>query len=143
MQDDKSDILHLRIDPAAGAPIYLQIIEQIRYGMATGALRPHDELPSVRALASRYLINPNTVVRAYLELEREELIYKKRGMGTYVAEKSVSMSDEQKLEIVRDLIDRALVQGVQLGLGAEELKRAFSERLDFFTKQEDNEDTDG
>ena len=60
-------------------------------------LKPHDELPSVRALSGQYLINPNTVVRAYLELERDGVIYKKRGMGTYVAEKEVSMSQEEKI----------------------------------------------
>ena len=68
--------LHLTLDPASGVPIYLQIIEQVKYQIATRVLRPHDELPSVRALAGQYLINPNTVARAYRGLEHGGLIYK-------------------------------------------------------------------
>ena len=79
-------------------PIYLQIIEAIKYHVATGTLSPHDELPSVRSLAKEYLINPNTVARAYLELERDGMIYKKRGMGTFVAEKETSMSQQEKMK---------------------------------------------
>ena len=92
------DALHLRLDTAGGVPIYLQLIEQIKYHIATGTLKADDELPSVRAVANAQLINPNTVARAYLELEREGVIYKRRGMGTYVAEKGVSMSTEERAE---------------------------------------------
>ena len=98
-------------------------------------LKPNDELPSVRALAAAYLINPNTVVRAYLELEREGVIYKKRGMGTYVAEKEVKMSQREKVRIVKELLDKALVQGVQLGLNAEQMRNAFEDSLHPFKNQ--------
>ena len=99
------------IDLSSGVPIYRQLIEQVKYQIATGVLKPHDELPSVRALAGQYLINPNTVMRAYLELERDGVIYKKRSVGTYVAEKDVSMSQEEKFKIVRQLFDKTLVSG--------------------------------
>lgn len=92
-------------------------------------LRPHDELPSVRTLAGQYLINPNTVARAYLELERGELIYKKRGTGTYVAEREVTMGRKERLEIARKLLDKALVQAVELGLSPAEMRQVFRERL--------------
>ena len=128
--------LHLRIDTAGGIPIYLQIIEQVKYHIATGALKADDELPSVRAVAGEYLINPNTVARAYLELEREEMIYKKRGMGTYVAEKGVDMSMEDKLQIVGELLEKALVQGTQLGVDAESLRRVFEEILTKFSSEQ-------
>ena len=65
--------------------MYLQIVEQVRRAVAAGGLQADDEMPSVRALASEHLINPNTVARAYLELEREGLLTKRRGAGTYVA----------------------------------------------------------
>ena len=117
-------------------PIYLQIIEQARYQIATEALRPHDELPSVRALAAQHLINPNTAARAYLELEREGTIYKKRGMGTYVAEKEVSMSRQEKVRIVRELLDKALVQAAELGLSSTEMQKVFQDSLDQF-RQDD------
>jgi GntR family transcriptional regulator len=128
--------LHLRIDTAGGVPIYLQIINQVKYHIVIEALKADDELPSVRAVAGEYLINPNTVARAYLELEREEIIYKKRGMGTYVAEKGVDMSTEEKLQIVGELLDKALVQGVQLGLDPESLRRVFDETLKKFSSEQ-------
>ena len=127
--------LHLRLDTAGGMPIYRQLIEQIKYHIATGTLKADDALPSVRALASAHLINPNTIARAYLELEREGVLYKKRGMGTYVAEKGVAMSAEERLSIVRKLMEKALVQGTQLGLDAASLRRAFEETLKKFSSQ--------
>ena len=95
-------------------------------------LRPHDELPSVRALAGQYLINPNTVARAYRELEHGGLIYKKRGMGTYVAERKVTMSRKERFEIVRQLLDKALVQAVELGMSPAEMRQVFREQLHQF-----------
>jgi GntR family transcriptional regulator len=77
--------MQLKLEPASPIPMYLQIVEQIRHGIATGSLRAGDELPSVRALALEHLINPNTVARAYLELEHAGLVAKRRGAGTYVA----------------------------------------------------------
>ncbi|NKB68851.1 MAG: GntR family transcriptional regulator [Candidatus Latescibacteria bacterium] len=129
-------ILHLRIDPASGVPIYLQIIEQVKYTIARGVLKAHDELPSVRALASQYLINPNTVARAYLELARDGVIYKKRGMGTYVAEKDVTMSQREKVEIVRQLLDKAWVQARELGLSSEEMQQVFNDTLENFSEDD-------
>jgi len=121
--------LHLRIDPAQGSPIYLQLIGQVKYLIARGDLGPDDELPSVRALASQYLINPNTVARAYLELEREGLIYKKRGMGTYVAAAALEMAGDEKRRIVRELLDRAVDEGLQLGLSPEDMRQELEDRL--------------
>ncbi|MDE2887001.1 MAG: GntR family transcriptional regulator [Gemmatimonadota bacterium] len=132
-------MLPLRIDSANGVPIYVQMMEQIRYQMARGALKPNEELPSVRELAGQYLINPNTVARAYRELERDGLIYKKRGLGTFVAERDVTISREEKLEIVRELLDRALVQGVELELSPEEMEQVIRERLDRFRQQEEDD----
>ncbi len=129
-------IVHLRIDTSSGVPIYLQLIEQVKYHIATGVLKADDELPSVRALAGEHLVNPNTVARAYLELEREGVIYKKRGLGTYVAEKGVDMSVKEKVKIVRELMEKALVQGSQLGLDAESLRRVFEESLNKFKGEE-------
>jgi len=112
--------------------MYLQIIEQVKYQIATDVLVPNDELPSVRALAKQHLINPNTVARAYLELEREGVIYKRRGMGTYVAEQEVTMSLEEKVVIVKQLMDKALVQGVQLGLDEDQLRQVFENGVENF-----------
>ena len=128
------------IDRSSGVPIYRQIVEQVKYQIATRVLKPHDELPSVRALAAQYSINPNTVMRAYLELERAGEIYKKRSVGTYVAEKDVDMSQKEKFEIVRQLLYKALVQAAELGLNPAEMQQIFQKRLNQFGKEE-NEST--
>lgn len=104
----------------------------MKYHIATGRLEPDDELPSVRAVAGEHLINPNTVARAYRELEHEGVIYKRRGMGTYVADKGVQISQQERRRVVRQLLNRALVQGVQLGMNAEEIRALFDESLDEF-----------
>ena len=104
----------------------------MKYHIATGRLRPNEELPSVRAVAGEHVINPNTVARAYRELEHEGVIYKRRGMGTYVADKGVDISQQERRRAVRQLLDRALVQGVQLGMKTEEIRAIFEESLSEF-----------
>lgn len=86
----------------------------------------------MRAVATEHLINPNTVVRSYLELEREGIVYKRRGMGTYVADLKIEMDDSEKAGIVRDLMDKALIQAVELGLTKEQVDSVFRERLTEF-----------
>lgn len=120
--------LPLRLDPSLATPIYVQVKEQIRYQVARGALRPEDELPSVRALSGEHLINPNTVVRAYLELERQGLVYKKRGLGTYVSKRAGAMVVAERRRIVARRLSDALREARDLGLTAQEV-RAEMERL--------------
>jgi GntR family transcriptional regulator len=123
-------VLPFRIDTTSGIPIYVQLIDQVKYHIARGVLRPGDEMPSVRTLATDQLINPNTVVHAYRELEREGLIHKRRGMGTYVAERPADSDSEQGVEDLRRLLERAAAQGRHLGIAAEELHRMLDEGLD-------------
>jgi GntR family transcriptional regulator len=78
--------LFLKPNPASGVPIYLQLKEQIRHACETGALRPGDSLPGMRALAESMVINPNTVARVYRELEQEGLLELRHGVGAFVAE---------------------------------------------------------
>ena len=125
-------ILNLKIDPSDGVPIYQQIAAQIRYHVATGALKADDELPSVRALAAEHVINPNTVIRAYLDLEQGGVIYKRRGMGTYVRESTIEVSEEEAATLVGEALDKALVLAAQLGMPQEQLELAFKDRLQAF-----------
>ena len=78
---------HLNVTTGAGTPIYRQIIDQVRLGVATGALRPGQAMPSVRSLAERLVVNANTVVKAYAELVRDGVLEAQQGMGFFVAEK--------------------------------------------------------
>ena len=79
--------MKIDVDPTSNVPIYLQIVEAVQRLVATGALEPGDQLPTVRQLAVDLRVNPNTVARAYLELDRSGVISSQQGRGTYVSER--------------------------------------------------------
>lgn len=108
-------MLHVSINPNDGLPFYQQLLRQIKQLIATGRLRPDDELPPVRVLAQQLVVNPNTVVRAYRELEVQGLIYKRRGAGTYVSDKGTPYTDEECRRILTEHVDAILVEGRTLG----------------------------
>jgi GntR family transcriptional regulator len=109
----------LNVDPRDERPLYIQIMDEVRRALVTGALRAEDPLPSVRDLASDLAINPRTVRQAYGELEREGVVYVKRGLGTFVAADSQARSEERRA-LGRSVAKRALVEARRNGLGAEE-----------------------
>ncbi len=118
----------IKIDPHDGTPIYLQIVRQIKYMIASGALRQDDELPPVRVLAQQLVINPNTVAKAYRELEFQGLIYTRPGAGTYVAKRRVLFSEEERIRIIRERIESLVVEAKNLNFNLEELIRIFNEQ---------------
>ncbi|MCA1634293.1 MAG: GntR family transcriptional regulator [Acidobacteria bacterium] len=102
-----------------------QIVNQIKTGIAMGRLLPEEPLPSVRQLALELTVNPNTVARAYLELEYDGIIYKRQGHGTFVSSQGVEMSKNERRKVLSELIEKALVEGVNLGLKESELRETF------------------
>jgi GntR family transcriptional regulator len=122
--------LFINIDPSSGLPIYLQIAQQIKTAVAMGRLQPEDPLPSVRQLAVELAVNPNTVARAYLDLEIEGVIYKRQGAGTFVSGQGVEMSKGERRRVLNELLEKALVEGVNLGLSERELRDAFERLLE-------------
>ncbi len=110
------------ITPSDNRPIYVQIMDEIRRGMATGALVSGDPLPSVRQLAASLKVNPNTVAQAYRELEREGLAYVQRGQGTFVG--SSRQIDDDRKALGLELAQRSLIEAARLGLNADELIHA-------------------
>lgn len=100
-------------------PIYLQIMEELRRALARGELRPGDRVPAVRELAARLLVNPNTVQRAYQELEREGLLVTRRGQGTFVAD-GPAVVREIRERLAAEAVGRFLAEMADLGFGAEE-----------------------
>ena len=92
--------MQLRISIEDGAPIYQQIGEQVKYLVAGGRLKPGDDVPPIRVLAQQLRVNPNTVARAYLELEREGVIIMRQGFGTTVAEVRSHIPRKEKLKIL-------------------------------------------
>jgi GntR family transcriptional regulator len=100
-------------------PIYVQIMDEIRRAIVLGTLRPDEPLPSVRQLSADLRVNPNTVQQAYRELERDGVVYVRRGQGTFVAEALSAKPDREKL--ARSVAERALREAYRDGLTVDEL----------------------
>jgi len=115
----------LRIDTTDGVPIYLQIVEQIKRSVALGRVKPEEELPSVRQMALDLTINPNTVARAYLELEHQGVIYKRQGQGTFVSAQAVDASRRERQKIVAALMEKAIIEAASSGMTAAELETIY------------------
>ena len=116
----------VNIDPRDPRPLYLQIMDEVRRALVVGALRPEDPLPSVRELASELVINPRTVSQAYQELEREGVVYVRRGQGTFVAP-VVHPDRRERITVARAVARRALLDARRSGLGADELVETIRE----------------
>ncbi len=95
------------INPKSAAPIHRQIGDQIRRSVAAGLLVPGDKLPSVRELASRLLVNPNTVARVYRDLERDGLLETRRGQGTYISANASALAESERRRLVSENLDAA------------------------------------
>lgn len=121
-------MLHVSLSSGDGVPLYAQLIQQIKHLIATHRLKPHDELPPVRTLAQQLVVNPNTVVRAYRELEVAGLIYKRRGAGTYVAENATPYTKSECKRILSDRADGLIVEARNLGFDLGALVKLIEER---------------
>lgn len=120
----------ITIDPSNGVPIFMQVAQQVKYKIACGVLTEGDQLPSVRELAGKLCINPNTVAKSYAELERNGIIVTKRGMGCFVAEKSVIIKKNERLKIVSQHIERALTEAYHLDIPLDEVEQLFHQELE-------------
>lgn len=121
---------HISITTGSGTPIYRQIIEQVRLGVATGSLAPGDAMPSVRSLAEQHVVNPNTVVKAYAELVRDGVLESHHGKGFFVAEKRQVYSRAERLRRLRQALDAFIHEAVFLDFSPEEIRQAVDEKLD-------------
>jgi GntR family transcriptional regulator len=120
--------MQLRISVQDGAPIYQQIIEQIKYLIAAGRLKPDDDVPPIRVLAEQLRINPNTVARAYLELEREGLLTMRQGFGTKVARVKSLLPRREKMRLLAEPADVLLTHARHLNVGLDEIIALLRER---------------
>lgn len=111
----------LNIDARSSKPIYEQIVEQIKENIMKGILRPGDRLPSVREMSTLLTVNPNTVSKAYQELEREKAIETIRGRGTFIAQNYIPKRDEEKMQKIKELLKKVVIESHYLGLDREEL----------------------
>ena len=116
-----------RLNPASGVPLYLQLMEQVRHGIETGALRAGDQLPTIRKLAEDLVMNPNTVVRAYRELEHEGIIELRHGSGAYVSENVGGRTRVTRK--AQGIVQSAIERLSDLGLTEDEIRRLFDNEI--------------
>lgn len=124
----------MKIDPSSHVPIYLQIAEGIRAAVAAGLYRPGEAVPSLRALAIDIQVNPNTVQRAYDELEREGLVYSRRGKGLFVAEQGTASARTRTQQAVRGAFDEGIRAGRAAGMSAQQVRDIFEAAIDHVAK---------
>ena len=120
--------MHLHISPNDGVPIYLQIVNQVKYLVASGRLEPGAEVPPIRVLAERLLINPNTVARAYRELETAGVVVKRRTAGTYVSDNGSPLARRERTRIVAARIDALLAEAKQMNFTLDEILELVRDR---------------
>jgi GntR family transcriptional regulator len=120
--------MQFQISVQNGAPIYQQIVEQVKLLVAGGRLKAGDDVPPIRVLAEQLRINPNTVARAYLELERAGLITMRQGFGTTVAQMKSPLSPKEKLKILARSADALLADARHLNVPLEEVIKLLRER---------------
>lgn len=121
--------MELRINFSSGVPIYLQLMEQIKHAVDTGAVREGEQLPTIRKIAEELAMNPNTVARAYRELEREGVIEVRHGAGTFVAAPAASRTKVAALRKTGEVLRQAIEKSMTLGLSESELRRVFENEL--------------
>jgi GntR family transcriptional regulator len=119
----------LHIDTSSRLPIYQQLAQQIREAIARGELQPEAGLASVRQLSRELVVNPNTVARAYMELEREGLLISRPGRGVFVAQPRNDLTRSARDRRLTEQLDRWLTEAVHLGFSAPQVLRLVSERV--------------
>jgi len=118
-----------RPNPSSGVPIYLQLMEQVKHGIETGALRPGDQLPGIRPLAEELVINPNTVAKAYRELEHEGVIELRHGAGAFVSKNAGAKQLTEKVRAGQAVVAAVVERLRGRGVTDEEIRRLFEAEL--------------
>jgi GntR family transcriptional regulator len=118
-----------RPNPSSGVPIYLQLMEQVKHAIETGALRPGEQLPGIRPLAEELVVNPNTVAKAYRELEHEGVVELRQGAGAFVAEQTRPQEAANALRAGQTVVAAAIQKLRARGITDEEIRRLFEAEL--------------
>ena len=127
----------LTVDPRSGVPIYLQVIEQIKRSVALGILAAGEQLPTVKQLALDLTINPNTVAKAYRELERDGVIETAAGRGSFVRGNGTAASTKQAAaDVARSAVDVAIREAKSVGLGRDEVRAITTEAVERWFPEE-------
>jgi GntR family transcriptional regulator len=127
---DRTAEFRFRLDAHSGVPVYRQLIDQVLAAVARGALRTGDQLPTVRQVAVDLAINPNTVMRAYREMEIRDILDTQQGSGTFIAEQKVTGSGEERGRQLEQLVFEFVARGGSLGFTVQELIRCLREMVE-------------
>jgi len=118
-----------RLDSHSGVPVYRQLIDQVQAAIASGALTVSDQLPTVRQVAVDLAINPNTVLRAYREMEIRGLLDTQQGMGTFISDRKVEFSREERDRLLGQLVGEFVSRAGAAGFTLKQLAKALHERI--------------
>jgi DNA-binding transcriptional regulator YhcF (GntR family) len=121
--------MRIEVDPKAPSPPSEQIADQVRYAVASGRLKAGDRLPSVRGLAETALVNPNTVAKAYRDLEREGTVETRPGSGVFVAARAGARCEALRDQKIRERVGRAVAEALAAGLTAAEIEHIVARSL--------------
>jgi GntR family transcriptional regulator len=124
----RGGVVRIHISSSDGVPIYLQIVNQLKYQVASGRLVPGEELPPIRVLAEKLVVNPNTVARAYRELEAAGVVEKRRTAGTFVSEAGSPLARRERIKILTERIDALLAEARQMGVEVSEITELIARR---------------
>jgi GntR family transcriptional regulator len=133
------DMMIFQIDFKSGKPVYLQLVDQIRYAAAAGSLRPGEPLPSIRPLAEELRVNRNTVAKAYAELESQGVIETLPGKGCFLKENNSPFTKQVKNKLLLTEIDEAVVMAHHLQVDREKFLALVRDRLDYFERKSKEE----
>jgi len=131
--------VRIHISPSDGVPIYQQIVNQVKYLFASGRLSAGEELPPIRVLAEKLIVNPNTVARAYRELETAGLVEKRRTAGTYVSNAGSPLTLGERRKILTERVDGLLAEARQLGIGLDQVVELIVQRDQAMQRREGGE----
>jgi GntR family transcriptional regulator len=120
--------VQIHISTHDGVPIYQQVVNQIKYLVSSGRLAAGEELPAIRVLAEQLLINPNTVARAYRELEMAGIVEKRRTAGTYVSDQGSPLARRERVKILTGRIDALLAEAQHLDVALEDIVKLVQQR---------------
>ena len=120
--------VQIHINTHDGVPIYLQVVNQIKYLVSAGRLSSGDELPPIRVLAEKLIVNPNTIARAYRELEMAGVVEKRRTAGTYISAEGSRLARRERTKILTSRIDQLLAEADQLDFSIEDLIKLIHQR---------------
>ena len=130
--------MHIRVSLDDGVPIHRQIVNQVKYLAAAGRLAAGERLPPVRKLAEQLLVNPNTVARAYRELEAAGVIVTQRGSGVFVAENAAEVDSYVRSQALNERIDRLLTEARLMDISLDEVINHIHERNKYLNGKDNN-----